>query len=409
MQARAEIVIVGAGIAGASIAYHLAQLGKRDVVVVERGALVSGTTSHAPGLVGQLRSSPVLTRMLMDSVALYRGLQVDGVAGFQEVGSLRVASSKERFAQLRDQAAFAARVGLEAHLLGPTETLERFPLMNPEGVEGALFVPSDGSAIAPVLAQALIRAAEAAGVRFYPHAPVCSVDVIDNRVRGVETALGRIETETLVVATGIWSPLVGRLARVPLALTPMQHQYAATGPIAELAGRTLPNLRDPDKLVYLRQHGDTLVLGGYERDPKPFDAAAIPERPDPTVHSFDAGHFEPLRRAAAERVPAIGSAGLGRQVNGLESFTPDGEFLLGPSETVRGFWAACGFCAHGVSSAGGVGRVLAQWIATGDPGVDLSVTRLERFGAQAASADFIRHGACAVYRTYYDIPASAPH
>jgi 4-methylaminobutanoate oxidase (formaldehyde-forming) len=403
MQPSARAVVVGAGIAGASIAYHLARLGWRDVAVLEQGDLVGGTTSHAPGLVGQLRSSASLARMLMDSVTLYRQLRVEGVPGFHPVGSLRLASSKERFGQLKRQAAFARDLGLEAHLLSPAEAGRLFPPLSLQGVEGGLYLPGDGSAAAPVLARALIEGARAEGVRFYPHTRVRAIEVAGGRVRAVDTTAGRVATETLVVAAGIWSPLLGRMAGVALPLTPMQHQYVVTAALPELAGLTLPNLRDPDRLVYLRQEGDGLVVGGYERDPRPWDVGAIPDRADPTVQTFDAAHFDPLLRAAAERVPGLATVGLVRQVNGLEAFTPDGEFLLGPAPEVAGFWAACGFCAHGVSGAGGVGKVMAEWIVEGKPGVDVAHMALGRFGGRPPDEAAVRRGACEVYRTYYDI------
>jgi 4-methylaminobutanoate oxidase (formaldehyde-forming) len=403
MKHAAETVIVGGGIAGASIAYHLARLGRRDVVVLDQGELVSGTTSHAPGLVGQLRASPTLARMLMYSVTLYRGLRADGVAGFLGEGSLRVASSPRRFLQLQKQARLAEGIGLEARLISPREAVERFPLMNPDGIEGALYIPGDGSAVAPVLARALIDAATDQGVEFHPSTAVRRIDVVNGRVAAVETTRGRVATDSLVVAAGIWSPLLGSLAGVAIPLTPMQHQYVVTEPLPVLAGPPLPNLRDPDRLIYLRQRDQGLVLGGYERCARPFDVESIPERPEPTVLAFDPGAFEPLRRAAAERVPAFGSVELARQVNGLESFTPDGEFLLGPAPEVRGLWVACGFCAHGVSGAGGVGKVMAEWIVSGDPGVDASAMDLRRFAGRAPDRHAIRQAASAVYGTYYDI------
>ena len=403
MPANARAVIVGAGIAGASIAYHLAKLGWRELLVLEQGELVSGTTSHAPGLVGQLRSDLSLAKMLMDSVSLYRQLRVDGTPGFLGEGSLRVASSRERFEEIQQQAALAQTIGLEAHLLSPRDAGQLFPLMDMEGVEGALYLPSDGSAVATVLAQALIRESQAQGVVFSSHKRVCDIEVVNGRVCAVETTAGRVETETLVVATGIWSPLVGRMAGVALPLIPMQHQYVITDPLPELDGKTVPNLRDPDKLFYMRQREQSLVIGGYERNPRSFDVEAIPERPDPTVQAFDAAQFEPLRRAAAERVPVAASAGFVRQVNGLEAFTPDGLFLLGPAPGVQGFWTACGFCAHDVSGAGGVGKVMAEWIVTGDPGLDVSHMALARFGAQPPDTQFIKQAASKVYRTYYDM------
>jgi glycine/D-amino acid oxidase-like deaminating enzyme len=404
MDAHARAVIVGAGIAGASIAFHLARLGWRDVVVVDQGELVAGTTSHAPGLVGQLRSSVSLTRMLMYSAAFYKSLSVAGIPGYLGEGSLRLASSKARLGQLQRQLRFAQSVGLEAHLLSPGEALQRFPILSQDGIEGALYLPQDGSASAPILAQALIRDASARGVVFHAHTRVQTIEVHNGRITGLTTSASRIATETLVVAAGIWSPLVGRLAGVSLPLTPMQHQYAVSEAIPGLPEQPLPNLRDPDKLVYLRQRDQSLVFGGYERNPLPFNVDAIPNQPDPTVQAFDAGQFESLRCRTIERVPVLASIGLARQVNGLEAFTPDGEFLLGPAPGVKGFWAACGFCAHGVSGAGGVGKVLAEWIVNGDPGLDLSATALNRFGSQPLEKQAIQQAACKVYSTYYDLP-----
>lgn len=402
MPTQAHVVIVGGGIAGASIAYHLAKFGQRDVVVLEQSELVSGTTSHAPGLVGQLRSDPSLTKMLMYSVSLYRTLRWNRQPGYFETGALRLASSKARFKEIQQQATFAKQMGLEAHLISAQEAKRLFPLLNSEGIEGALWVPHDGSATPTVLARAMIEAAAAEGVTFQPHVRVHAIDVAGGQVRAVETAQGRIETETLVIACGIWSPLVARLAGISVALVPTQHQYAQTRAIAELAGQTLPNLRDPDKLVYMRQTDDTLVLGGYERNPRSFQAE-IPQRQNSTVHAFDADHFEQLWTAAAQRVPAIESAGLAHGTNGIESFTPDGEFLLGPSKFVRGLWIACGFCAHGISGAGGVGKVLAEWIVDGEPGLNVSHMHPDRFGPRANDLRFVERGALDVYRTYYDL------
>jgi 4-methylaminobutanoate oxidase (formaldehyde-forming) len=401
---RARVVVIGSGICGSSVAYHLTDLGWRDVCVLEGGELCSGTTSHAPGLVGQLRSNASLTRILMNSVALYRGLRAGGAAGYFEVGSLRLASSRERLEELKRQAGFARALGLAAEIVSAAEAKRRFPLMSTRGVEGALLLPTDGSARAPVLAQALREAASGRGATFVPRTPVEGFDLRGGRVRAVQTASGRIETENVVVAAGIWSPLLGRLAGVAIPLVPMQHQYAATEPLRELQGDvTLANLRDPDLLVYLRQDGDRLVLGGYEHDPAPFDPEEIPRTENPTVRPFDPPRFAPLLRGAVERVPVLEGARFAKEVNGLESFTPDGEFILGEAAGVRGFWVACGFCAHGVSGSGGIGRALAEWIVAGEPSLDLWHMDVRRFGAHASSRRWVRERAAEVYRTYYAI------
>src|SRR5262245_5956742 len=221
MSSRTQVSIIGGGIAGASIAYHLSELGVRDVTVFEQGDLVSGTTSHAPGLVGQLRSSTSLVRLLMHSVALYRGLSFAGVAGYVGEGSLRLASSAARWSQLKKQAEHARNLGLEAYLIGPGEIRAMAPLLDLTGVEGALLVPSDGSATAPILAQALMSDAQSRGVIVRTHCRVRKIEMENGRVRAIVTDDGRIECETLVVAAGIWSPLIAGMANVRLPLTPM--------------------------------------------------------------------------------------------------------------------------------------------------------------------------------------------
>ena len=405
----AQIAIIGGGIAGASIAYHLAKRGMRDVIVLEQGALVSGTTSHAPGLVGQLRSNESLTKMLMYSVSLYKELRLDGAAGYFPVGGVRLASSKERLSEIKAQERFAAKLGLQASLISAQQAQELFPLMDTKGVRAALWLPDDGSATPTILARALIARAQELGVSFHPHAEVTGLWSVNGRIRGVETAHGLIEAETVVLAAGIWSGLVAKTVGVSVPLIPMQHQFAVTKPIPGLANVSLPNLRDPDNLVYLRQRDDTLVLGGYERNPQPFSPDAIPGGVDPTVLKFNRPRFKSLHRSAAERVPCLETTKLAKQVNGLESFTPDGEFLLGPSSAVPGLWIACGFCAHGVSGAGGVGKVLADWIVDGEPGLDLSAMSPDRFGAKAADVSFVKRKARRLYSTYYDIRNPSEH
>jgi len=408
MKERAETVVIGAGICGASIAMHLAKLGRTDVVVLEQGELVSGTTSHAPGLVGQLRSSAALTRILKDSVALYRTLELDGVRGFEEVGSLRLASSAARLDELRRQKHWAEQCGLEAHLVSSDEALAMFPAMSSEAITGALYIPSDGSATAPVLAGAMIREAKRLGVEFRPRARVTAIERKADRVSAVETTAGRIETASLIVACGIWSPVVAGLAGVGVPLVPMQHQYHETEPLEEIAdaaaklGKPLPNVRDPDNLVYARVKNGGLSVGGYERNPRAW-TAAIPGGENPTVLTYDAAHFEPLWQAAVRRFPMLAASKPTKQVNGLESFTPDGAFLLGPIAAVGGMWIACGFCAHGVSAGGGVGKALAEWIVEGKPQQDLAGMEIGRFGTRPPAGEALVARVSQVYGTYYDI------
>jgi 4-methylaminobutanoate oxidase (formaldehyde-forming) len=398
----AQAVIIGSGICGSSIAYHLAQLGWTNVVLLEQGSLISGTTSHAPGLVGQMRSNPSLVALLKESVKLYRTLTVDGEPGYFEVGSLRVASSPARMAEIRKQHEKATQFGLQTEIVSAAEAQALFPLMDITGVEGALWLPSDGSAKAPILAEALRRSAEAAGVTVYANTKVTGITVENGRVRGVETDAGMIKTDIVVAATGIWSPLIGRMAGVSIPLQPMQHQVTWTEPLPELSvEKPVANMRDPDNLVYFRQDGQALAMGGYELEPRTFESADIPSSADPTRLTFDADHFSPLMQGACARVPRMESAPIARRLNGIESFTPDGEFILGEAPEVSGFWTACGFCAHGVSGSGGVGKAMAEWIATGQPGVDLSSMDIKRFGGRQMPREELVSGVTEIYRDYY--------
>ena len=404
MTRHARAVVIGSGIAGASVAWHLTRLGWNDILILDQGGRTGGTTSHAPGLVGQLRSSPALTRMLMYSVGLYRGLRLHDQPGFFEVGSIRLATTPDRLLELRRQEGLARAVGLEAGLISLEEVRRRFPLANLDGVLGALFLPGDGSARAPILAAALLADAEAAGARVAVDTRVTGLKVARGRLEGVETSAGPIRADVVVAASGIWSPRIGQMAGIRIPLLPMQHQYAATGPITGLdQARPMANLRDPDGLVYFRQDGTAIVLGGYERDPLHYGVDAIPASDNPTVHPFDARRFESLLAASRRRIPALVDAALVRTVNGLESFTPDGEFILGEAPGVAGLWFACGFCAHGVSGAGGVGKVMADWIVEGDPGFDLWHMDIRRFGPATDAPGFVSSRVHEVYRTYYDV------
>jgi len=404
MKNRARVVIVGSGICGSSVAYHLTRLGWNDVLVVDQGPLIQGTTSHAPGLVGQLRSSSSLVKLLMHSVELYRSLRVDGQPGFFEVGSLRLASSKERLLELRRQEGFAKVVGLPVEILSAAETCRRFPLLDPQGIEGALWCATDGSARAPILARALADGARAAGAEFHPDVRVTDFELDRGRICAVVTTAGRVEAEIVVCAGGIWSPRIARMAGVTIPLIPMQHQYAMTEPLAELRGiDALPNVRDPDNIVYIRQDGASIVLGGYEHDPAPFDVDQIPVSNNPTIREFDARRFESIERGGAVRFPLLRGAAWQKRVNGLESFTPDGEFILGEAPDVRGFWTACGFCAHGVAGSGGVGKALAEWIVGGEPPYDLWHMDIRRFARHAASRKFVLERSLETYRQYYSI------
>jgi glycine cleavage system T protein len=404
MRSHAQVVIVGGGVAGCSIAYHLTLLGWRDVVLLEKGELTGGSTFHAAGLVGQLRSSASLTRMMVYSADLYRRLkdETSHDPSFHQVGSLRVASSKPRMDELRRQTAFARTVGLAAELIGPREACELFPPMIADGIEGALWLPTDGHIDPSGLAQALARGARDRGAEIHVGTMVQALAIENGRVRGVVTDAGTIHSEIVVIAGGAWTPLLARQAGTSVPIMPFAHQYVVTRPVPGV-GRGLPTMRDPDKLVYFKEELGGFVMGGYERVPAPYDYDSIPPDFNHRLLEPDWDRFMSLLDAAIERVPSVAHAEPIKLINGFEAFTPDGEFILGESPETRGLWLACGFCAHGIAGAGGIGKVMAEWIVEGQPSVDLSKMDVCRFPAHLGNKELARAQTYEVYATYYDI------
>ncbi len=403
----ARVVITGGGVGGTSIAYHLVQRGWSDIVLLDRAELTSGSTFHSAGLVGQLRGSVSLTRMMMAGADLYRRLGAEtGVdPGWHEVGSLRLASSPERLEELRRQVAWARSFGLPLDLISAREAQDRFPLMTTDGVLGAVWLPTDGWLDPSGLALSLAAGARAGGATIRQHARVVAVEQARGRVTGVMVEEGgerrRIATQVVVNAGGMYAPDIGRLAGVSVPIIPMAHQYLFTDAIGGVhAG--LPQLRDPDNLVYFREDLGGLLFGGYERDPAPWSLDGVPDDFNGRLLAPDHARFEPIAEGAVRRVPAVRDAGVRRFINGPEAFTPDNEFLLGETD-VRGFWVAAGFCAHGIAGAGGVGRQMAAWIVDGEPELDLWRMDIRRFGAAYRSGRHTLARTTEVYATYYDI------
>ena len=404
----ARAVIIGGGVGGTSIAYHLAELGWTDIVLLDRAELTSGSTFHSAGLVGQLRSSVTLTKMMMYGADLYRRLAAEtGVdPSWHEVGSLRLASSPARFEELQRQVGWARTFGLPLELISASEAGDRFPLMSTDGVLGAVWLPTDGWLDPSGLAQALAAGARKRGVSIRTHTRVVGIGVDRGRVTGVEVLLRDGSRETLatdivVNAGGMFAPEIGGLAGVTIPIIPMAHQYLFTEALDGVhAG--LPQLRDPDNLVYFREEVGGLCMGGYERSPAPWSLDGIPPDFNGKLLAPDWPRFEEIMAGAVRRVPAIADAGVSRIINGPEAFTPDNEFILGESE-VRGFFVAAGFCAHGIAGAGGIGRQMATWIVNGEPELDLWKMDIRRFGAQYRSQAFTLARTTEVYATYYDI------
>jgi 4-methylaminobutanoate oxidase (formaldehyde-forming) len=407
MADHARAVIIGGGVGGTSIAYHLAALGWTDIVLVDRAELTSGSTFHSAGLVGQLRGSVSLTRMMMYGVDLYRRLATETGTdpAWHEVGSLRLASSTERFEELRRQAGWAKTFGLPLELIDAAEAQARFPLMSTAGVLGAVFLPTDGWLDPSGLALALAAGARARGVQVRTHTRVVAIGTSHGRVTGVTLERNGERSEILadvvVNAGGMFAPEIARMAGVNVPIIPMAHEYLFTGRI-EGVHAGLPQLRDPDNLVYFREEVGGLCMGGYERHPAPWALDGIPADFNGKLLAPDWPRFAEIMDGAVRRVPAIADAGVNRMINGPEAFTPDNEFILGESE-VRGFFVAAGFCAHGIAGAGGIGRQMAAWIVEGEPELDLWKMDIRRFGAQYRSQAYTLARTTEVYATYYDI------
>ena len=402
MRERARAVVIGGGVGGCSIAYWLTKLGWDDVVLCERADLTSGSTFHSAGLVGQLRGSLSLTRMMMASVELYRTLgdEVGLETGWHEVGSLRLASSEERMEELRRQAGWAKTFGLPLELVSPAEAQELFPPMTTDGVLGAAYLPTDGYIDPSQLTLALAEGARRGGAEIATHTRVTGIRTERDRVVGVETDKGAIETEVVVNAGGMFAAELGRLAGVTVPVIPMAHEYLITKPHG--VPLDVPTMRDPSLLVYFRGESGGLVMGGYERHPAPWGLDGIPADFNGRLLAEDWERFEELMTNALVRVPELGEAEVIRLVNGPEAFTPDGEFILGPTE-LRGFWVAAGFCAHGLAGAGGMGKLVAEWIVEGLPGLDVWEMDSRRFGAHYASRDYTLARTLEIYSTYYDV------
>ncbi len=408
MAERARAVIIGGGVGGTSIAYHLTELGWKDVILVDRAELTSGSTFHSAGLVGQLRSSVTLTRMMMYGAELYRRLTAETAVdvSWHEVGSLRLASTKARYEELQRQAGWARTFGLPLELISAQEAQDRFPLMTLDGVLGAVWLPTDGWLDPSGLAQALAAGARSRGAQIRQHTRVVGIQVHGGRVRGVEVeardgSRSTITADVVVNAGGMYAPEIGRMAGVTVPIIPMAHQYLFTHAI-EGVHPGLPTMRDPDNLCYFREEVGGLCMGGYERDPAPWSLNGVPEDFNHRLLDPDWPRFESIMEGAIRRVPAIADAGVTRMINGPEGFTPDNEFILGESE-VRGFFVAAGFCAHGIAGTGGIGQQMARWIVDGEPDLDLWKMDIRRFGGQYRSQKLTLARTYENYATYYDI------
>lgn len=391
LPAHAEIVIVGGGIAGASVAYHLAKLGKKDVLLLEQGSLTCGTTWHAAGLVGQMRPNRSMTRMSQYGIQLYASLEAEtGLAtGWKQCGSVNVARTPERWIVFRRQAAMARSFGIEVDLITPREALEKWPLLRADDLQGALWFPHDGKANPADLTQSLAKGARNLGVRIVQGVRATGVKLANGAVAGVATSAGEVGCKVLVNCTGQWAREFGALAGVNVPLHSAEHFYIVTGPIAGVHPM-LPVMRDPDGYIYFKEEVGGLVMGGFEPCAKPWGMDGIPEKFEFQLLPEDWDQFEILMRNAIHRVPALEKAGVKTLLNGPESFTPDGNFILGEAPEARNYFVAAGFNSAGIANGGGAGKLLADWIAGGEAPMDLFEVDIRRFGAYAADSAWLR-------------------
>lgn len=397
----AKAVIIGGGIIGCSTAYHLAKLGWTDTVLLERKKLTSGTTFHAAGLVGQLRSNANITQLLGYSVDLYTKLEAEtGLGtGWKMNGGLRLACNEERWTEVKRQATTAHSFGLEMELLTPAEALELWPLMDISDLVGAAYMPTDGQANPSDITQALAKGARMAGASIFEDTKVTDLEIEQGKIRAVITDQGRIECEKVICCAGQWTRDFAARFGVNVPLVSMEHQYMLTEPMG--VPTTLPTLRDPDRLCYYKEEVGGLVMGGYEPNPIPWAVDGIPEGFHYTLLDSNFDHFEQIMEQALGRVPGLETAGIKTLTNGPESFTPDGNFIIGEAPELRNFYVGAGFNAFGIASGGGAGMALAEWAHKGEPPFDLWSADIRRFGRPHFDTDWVRTRTVEAYGKHY--------
>ena len=398
----ARAVIVGGGIVGTSVAYHLTRLGWRDVVLIEQGGLSGGTTWHAAGLVGQLRSSSNLTRLIRESADLYARLEAETgqATGWKRCGSLSVARTAERMVQLKRNASLARAYGIEAEVISAKAAGERYPLMRTDDLVGAVWIPGDGKANPADVTQALARGARAGGAALHEGVTVTGVRLARGAVAGVETSAGSIATDVVVNCAGMWARALGRMSGVTIPLHACEHMYLVTEPIDGVTA-DLPVMRDPDGHIYFKEEVGGLLMGGFDPWAKPWGMGGIPDGFSFATLPEDWGKFEVLMTNAVQRVPALETAPVRLLMNGPESFTPDNYFIIGEAPEVRRYYVAAGFCSGGIAAAGGAGKALAEWIAGDRPPMDLWQADIRRFAPFHGNPRFLRERASEIVGVHY--------
>ncbi|WP_426389702.1 GcvT family protein [Variovorax sp. R-27] len=380
LPSHAQVVIAGGGIAGCSAAYHLTQLGCTDVIVLEQGQLTCGTTWHAAGLVGQLRANRSMTKMSRYGIDLYASLEAEtGLAsGWKQCGSITVARTPERMTLLRRTIATARSFGIEAEFITPAEALELWPLMRIDDLVGAVWLPGDGKANPTDLTQSLAKGARNRGAKIFEGVQITGTIIENGRIVGVETSQGTVRCESFLNCAGQWARELGKMSGVNIPLHSAEHFYLVTKEI-EGVHRDLPVLRDPDGYIYYKEEVGGLVMGGFEPVAKPWGMDGIPPKFEFQLLPDDMDQFQILLDEAVHRTPALETTEIKLFLNGPESFTPDGNFILGEAPEVRGYFVAAGFNSAGIANAGGAGKLIAEWIVGGAAPADLLDVDIRRF------------------------------
>jgi glycine cleavage system aminomethyltransferase T/glycine/D-amino acid oxidase-like deaminating enzyme len=399
-----SVVVIGGGVMGCSTLYHLAKLGVGDVILLERKKLTSGTTWHSAAQVRQLRSTNNLTQLIRYSTELYASLQAETgqSTGWTRTGSLSIATNADRLTHIRHQASLAKLFGVETHELSGAQARELWPMMRSDDIIGAVYSPGDGRVNPSDLCAALVKGAKARGARIFEDTAVTGFRIHNDRVSGVRTAHGDIGCETVVNCAGLWGRQVGAMAGVSVPLYACEHFYLLTKPIEGL-GRHLPTLSDHDGCLYIRDEVGGILAGCFEPGAKAVSLDKLPADFAFDLLDEDWDHFEPMMHNAMHRIPALAQAQVRMLVNGPESFTPDGAFILGQAAERKGFFVGCGMNSVGVASGGGAGRALAEWILQGAPTQDLWSVDIRRFAPLQANETLLRERIPEVLGLHYAI------
>ena len=405
MKDQAKVVIIGGGITGCSIAWHLAKRGWTDVLLLEKGELTSGTTFHSVGLVSQFRTSPALMQLMNYSIGLYDQFKAEGAnsIGWHKVGSLRLASSPDRLKALQRQVSRARGIGLDVGTISAKEALDIVPFINPDGIVGAVHIPDDGWMDPNGITLEFAKRARELGVVIETNCRVTGITTDGSgAVTHVETNKGTVQTAIVINAAGQWAPRLSAMVGALTPMVPMMHQYVTTRHIPghELPEQT-PVVRDPDNLFYLREEVGGFLVGGFELEPKTWAADGVAWDFTQQLLPEDWELFEPVMEGALRRIPLIERAEVIKLINGPDAVTPDGQYCLGPVPGVPGFFVAAGMSLNGIAGAGGVGKVMAEWIIDGEPSLDLHEMNIRRFGSNYSDTGFVAEKAREVYHYYY--------